>query len=86
MAERRAADPVAPEPARWRLVTGVLARAGARIADCARDLARGVSGAHAYEQYVAHCRKHHPDRPIPSREEFFRREFTEKWEGIRRCC
>lgn len=69
-----------------RLSWKVLVRTGTLLANCVRDLARGVSGTHAYEQYVAHCRAHHPERPVPTREEFFRREFTEKWDGIRRCC
>jgi uncharacterized short protein YbdD (DUF466 family) len=46
----------------------------------------GVSGLHAYEAYVAHCRAHHPDRAIPSREEFFRRDLVARWDGVRRCC
>lgn len=57
-----------------------------RAANCVRDLARGVAGTHAYDQYLEHARKRHPDRPVMTREEFFRREFTEKWDGIRRCC
>lgn len=51
-----------------------------------RDLWLGVSGQHAYDAFVAHCRTHHPDRAVPSREEFFRRDFVERWNGVRRCC
>lgn len=51
-----------------------------------REVARGASGSYAYDQYVTHCRRHHPERPLPTREEFFRRELTERWDGIRRCC
>lgn len=72
--------------AHWTAVTRVVTEMVVRTAQCARDLARGVAGTHSYDQYVAHCRAHHPDGPVLSREEFFRREFTEKWEGIRRCC
>jgi uncharacterized short protein YbdD (DUF466 family) len=56
---------------------------------CGRALAEiweGVSGLHAYDQYVAHLRTHHPEREPISREEFYRRELTARWEGIRRCC
>jgi uncharacterized short protein YbdD (DUF466 family) len=52
----------------------------------ARHLWLGVSGLHTYESYVAHLREHHAERPIPSRQEFFRREFVERWNGVRRCC
>jgi uncharacterized short protein YbdD (DUF466 family) len=50
------------------------------------DVWLGLSGQYAYEQYVEHRRRHHPEQPIATREEFFRRELTEGWEGIRRCC
>lgn len=53
---------------------------------CLAEIARGASGTHAYDHYVAHCRERHPERPLPTREEFYRRELTARWEGIRRCC
>jgi uncharacterized short protein YbdD (DUF466 family) len=51
-----------------------------------RDVWYGVSGLHEYESYVEHCRRHHPEREALSREDFFRRQFTERWNGVRRCC
>jgi uncharacterized short protein YbdD (DUF466 family) len=50
------------------------------------EILDGASGLHAYEQYAEHHRQHHPEREPLSREEFFRRELTARWEGIRRCC
>lgn len=73
---------LAPTRRLARLVYGV----AIHVARCACELARGAAGTHAYDQYVAHCRRNHPDRPLPTREEFFRREFCEKWDGVRRCC
>lgn len=74
------------EPGAWRRFTAVVSDAAARTSRCAREVARGAAGTHAYDDYLAHCRMHHPHAPVLSREEFFRREFTAKWEGIRRCC
>ncbi|MGO9445370.1 MAG: CstA-like transporter-associated (seleno)protein [Thiobacillaceae bacterium] len=47
---------------------------------------RQISGDDAYERYLAHCAKAHPDESALSRKEFFQREQTRKWDGIRRCC
>lgn len=57
-----------------------------RCGQVLRDVWHGVSGLHEYESYVEHCRRHHPEHGPLSREEFFRREFTERWNGVRRCC
>lgn len=51
-----------------------------------REILRGAAGTDAYERYLAHHRRHHADRAPLSREAFFRRELTERWEGVRRCC
>jgi uncharacterized short protein YbdD (DUF466 family) len=51
-----------------------------------RDVWHGVSGLHTYDRYLAHHRAHHPDLVPLEREEFFRRELSEKWNGVRRCC
>lgn len=50
------------------------------------DVFAGAMGSRAYDAYVAHCRERHPDRPLPTREEFFRRDLSERWDGVRRCC
>ena len=50
------------------------------------EVVRGAAGTDAYANYRAHLARHHPlERPL-SREEFFRKEFSARWEGIRRCC
>lgn len=49
---------------------------------------RTLSGDDAYERYLAHRRNHpadHADAPL-DRRDFFRREQTRKWNGVRRCC
>lgn len=58
----------------------------ARFYAICRDIVRGAAGADAYASYCAHAEAHHPGEPRLSREEFFRREFSARWEGIRRCC
>ena len=50
------------------------------------DVIRGAAGTDAYAHYCAHLARHHPGEPPLSREAFFRREFSARWEGIRRCC
>jgi uncharacterized short protein YbdD (DUF466 family) len=47
---------------------------------------RGAAGTDAYAHYRAHLRRHHPEEQPLSREAFFRRELSARWEGIRRCC
>jgi uncharacterized short protein YbdD (DUF466 family) len=47
---------------------------------------RRLSGDDAYERYLAHTAKAHPDEPALSRKAFFQREQERKWSGIRRCC
>lgn len=47
---------------------------------------RRLSGDDAYERYLAHQVAHHPEMPLLSRREYFRRSEREKWEGVRRCC
>jgi uncharacterized short protein YbdD (DUF466 family) len=84
VAESTASRPEVDRP--WRALALCIARACRRLAGCCCDLARGAAGSHAYDQYLAHQRTHHPGAPALSREEFFRREFTARWEGIRRCC
>ncbi len=66
----------ATEPTRWR---DRLARALAVV--------RTIIGVPDYERYVAHCARHHPDRPVPSREEFLRRRLEERYRRPgARCC
>lgn len=52
---------------------------------CWRTL-RQLSGDDAYERYLTHHHTRHADTVPRSREEFFRHEQQQKWEGIKRCC
>ncbi|HZP86459.1 MAG TPA: YbdD/YjiX family protein [Burkholderiales bacterium] len=47
---------------------------------------RQVSGDDAYERYVAHLARFHPDVTPMSRGEHFRRRQEEKWNRLSRCC
>ncbi len=47
---------------------------------------RQVSGDDAYERYLEHLRTAHPDRPPPSRREFYLDEQKRRWGGVNRCC
>lgn len=73
----------APRPAGPSL-TGRLATA---IAAVVRG-GRLVCGIPDYEGYVAHLRLHHPERPVPSFEEFFRARLDARYGkgGTTRCC
>jgi uncharacterized short protein YbdD (DUF466 family) len=51
-----------------------------------RQVLGGASGLDAYERYLEHWRCAHPDEAALTREEFFRRELTARWNGIQRCC
>jgi uncharacterized short protein YbdD (DUF466 family) len=65
-------------------------RAESRIASAWAKLvliARTCCGLPDYEAWVAHCRAHHPERPLPSRAEFHReREAARYARGRSRCC
>ncbi len=45
-----------------------------------------LNGDHAYTCHLAHLREQHPERPPPSRAEFYRSEVERRWNGVRRCC
>ncbi|MFO1435592.1 MAG: YbdD/YjiX family protein [Gammaproteobacteria bacterium] len=48
---------------------------------------RHMVGDDAYENYLAHWRRHHVNDGEPlSRKQFFRQEQARRWDGIRRCC
>ncbi|MFO7277356.1 MAG: YbdD/YjiX family protein [Pseudomonadota bacterium] len=50
------------------------------------QLLRCATGDDAYERYLEHHRRTHPDRPPLSRREFFIEEQRRKWSGVNRCC
>ncbi len=55
-----------------------------------RDLVRfgrRIIGIPDYDTYVAHLREHHPERPVPSYEEFFNERLEARYKGGGgRCC
>jgi uncharacterized short protein YbdD (DUF466 family) len=57
-----------------------------RAAGALWRLLRRISGDDAYERYLEHCRRFHPDRPLPDRRAFFAARQAGKWSGIARCC
>ena len=60
----------------------------AELRKALRQTARLMCGVPDYEGYVAHLRLHHPDRPVPSYEEFFRQRQDARYgrNGNARCC
>lgn len=51
-----------------------------------REWLAWLNGDVAYRSFVVHQMRHHPERPVPSRAEFFRMETERRWNGVRRCC
>lgn len=48
---------------------------------------RRVCGMPDYDAHVAHLRRHHPDRPVPGRREFFEMFVRSRYgDGPTRCC
>ncbi len=53
----------------------------------ARQTTRLMCGVPDYEAYVSHMRALHPDRPIPTYENFFRDRQAARYDGRQaRCC
>ncbi|MBN8888288.1 MAG: YbdD/YjiX family protein [Rudaea sp.] len=50
--------------------------------------ARLAIGVPDYDTYVLHLRRHHPERTVPSYEEFFRQRQDARYKngGTRGCC
>lgn len=53
-----------------------------------RQAARLMVGIPDYDAYVAHCTTRHPDTPVMSYEEFFRRSQERRYAGCSggKCC
>ena len=50
-------------------------------------LVRRIAGMPDYEAHVEHLRTAHPDRPLPTRREYFERFVSERYSGTgTRCC
>ncbi|TDP42385.1 YbdD/YjiX family protein [Nocardia ignorata] len=70
---------------------GSAARALAhRVWAGARSVARwysAINGGQDYQRYVAHLRRNHPDRPVPSERDYWRERYAEAERNpINRCC
>lgn len=58
-----------------------------RTAGVLRWYWRGVTGADAYERYVDHLHRTHPDAPVPSEKDFWREKYAEMDRNPQtRCC
>lgn len=58
-----------------------------RTAGVLRWYFRGITGADAYERYVAHLQRTHPDAEIPSEKQFWRDKYAEMDRNPKsRCC
>lgn len=48
---------------------------------------RNISGDDAYERYLEHLKRHHPDAVPPNRRSFYESEQLRRWNGgPNRCC
>ena len=73
--------------AHWRGAAGSVRRRCAGGWRWAVQTARLCCGVPDYDVYVAHLRKHHPDRAVPDYKEFFReRQIAHYRGGGGRCC
>lgn len=62
---------------------GALARGLGHV----RWFMRGVTRADAYDRYVAHLRRTHPDAPVPTERQFWRDTYADMERNPRsRCC
>jgi uncharacterized short protein YbdD (DUF466 family) len=57
-----------------------------RFACAAVSWLRGVTGDDAYDKYLEHHARNHPDTSPMTREVFFAFLLEQKWSGINRCC
>ena len=45
-----------------------------------------LDGKSEYKKYLHHCYQEHPDQTILTKQKFFAKKETEKWNKINRCC
>ncbi len=50
------------------------------------DWMRTLVGDDAYERYLLHHARHHPERAPMSAQDFYLSEQQRKWTGVSRCC
>jgi uncharacterized short protein YbdD (DUF466 family) len=58
----------------------------AKILRSAWQALRALVGDDAYERYLDHVRRRHPDRVPLAREAFYQAELERRWSGVNRCC
>jgi uncharacterized short protein YbdD (DUF466 family) len=59
----------------------------ARLGRALRETLCRIAGMPDYDGYLEHWRRCHPDRPAPSRAEFFERYLESRYgSGVGRCC
>jgi uncharacterized short protein YbdD (DUF466 family) len=67
----------------------LLSRSAPALRDFSRNLARAMRlmvGVPDYDTYVAHVQKAHPERPVMTREQFFRNRQAVRFTGPRGGC
>lgn len=47
---------------------------------------RAILGDDAYERYLRHARRRHPDEAPLTRDQFQRAELDRRWSQVNRCC
>ncbi|HXY77038.1 MAG TPA: YbdD/YjiX family protein [Steroidobacteraceae bacterium] len=47
---------------------------------------RALAGDDAYERFLAHHARSHPQVPPPTRAAFYEERERRKWSGVTRCC
>lgn len=66
--------------------TGIKTRLG-QVLRCVWSALRNISGDDAYERYLEHLKRHHPESQPLSRRSFFLSEQQRRWNGgPNRCC
>jgi uncharacterized short protein YbdD (DUF466 family) len=50
------------------------------------NLLRGVTGDDAYEKYLAHHERTHPEQRPMNAEDFFKAQLEQKWNCVSGCC
>ncbi len=50
------------------------------------NLLRGVTGDDAYDKYLAHHERTHPDQTPMTAGEFFQAQLDQKWNCVSGCC
>jgi uncharacterized short protein YbdD (DUF466 family) len=58
-----------------------------KMLSCVWSAVRSISGDDAYERYLEHHKRNHPESEPPTRRSFFLSEQQRRWNGgPNRCC